>query len=79
MSKEYTWDQINAANLAGSILLVFKDKVYDVTKFIMEHPGGPDHLKGAVGSDANEKFKDIGHSSSAKELRESFCVGVLIK
>ncbi len=37
------------------------------------------NLQSVVGIDASEKFKDICHSSSAKELRESMCIGVLKK
>ncbi|KAJ0093401.1 hypothetical protein Patl1_25972 [Pistacia atlantica] len=43
-------------------------EVYDVTKFLEDHPGGDEVLLLATGKDATDDFEDVGHSSSAKEL-----------
>ena len=34
-----------------------KKKVYDVTKFLDDHPGGPETLMDVAGQDANEEFE----------------------
>ncbi|TVU44970.1 hypothetical protein EJB05_04435, partial [Eragrostis curvula] len=44
-------------------------EIYDVTKYLDDHPGG--------GKDATEEFDDAGHSKSAKELMEDYFIGEL--
>ncbi|XP_022776718.1 cytochrome b5-like isoform X2 [Durio zibethinus] len=58
--------------IAGSLLTV-----YDVTSYLDEHPGGDDVVLAATGKDATDDFEDAGHSKSAKELLQTFCVGEL--
>ncbi|RVW19114.1 Cytochrome b5 [Vitis vinifera] len=50
-------------------------KVYDVTKFLEDHPGGDDVLLSATGKDATDDFEDVGHSSSARAMMDEFHVG----
>ncbi|XP_063709922.1 cytochrome b5-like [Culicoides brevitarsis] len=53
------------------------DKVYDVTKFLEEHPGGREVLLEVAGKDATQDFEDVGHSSAADELMKKFYIGDL--
>ncbi|KAL3126078.1 hypothetical protein niasHT_001717 [Heterodera trifolii] len=53
------------------------DKVYDVTKFLMEHPGGEEVLLQWAGYDATEAFNDVGHSADAKKMADDYLVGEL--
>eukprot|EP00249_Psilotum_nudum_P007171 c20365_g1_i1 orf=788-1372(-) len=57
--------------------LVIHGKVYDVTHFLEEHPGGEEVLIEASGKDATQEFNDIGHSDEAKSMLKDFCIGVL--
>lgn len=57
--------------------VVIDGKVYDVTAYLDEHPGGDDVLLTATGKDAKEEFEDAGHSKDARDLMEEFCVGEL--
>ncbi|XP_074296037.1 cytochrome b5 [Silene latifolia] len=57
--------------------VVIHGKVYDVTSYIDEHPGGDDVFLDAKGKDAKEEFDDAGHSQDARDLMEKFCVGEL--
>ncbi|CAJ1931863.1 unnamed protein product [Sphenostylis stenocarpa] len=50
-------------------------KVYDVTQYLDDHPGGDDVILAATGKDATEEFEDAGHSKSARELMEQYCIG----
>ncbi|KAG2623516.1 cytochrome b5-like [Panicum virgatum] len=51
-------------------------KVYDVTKFLEDHPGGEDVLLHASASgDATEAFEEVGHSTSAISMMDSFLIG----
>jgi cytochrome-b5 reductase len=49
--------------------------VYDVTRYIRDHPGGADVLVEAAGTDASEDFDNAGHSEDAFEIMEDLCVG----
>eukprot|EP00455_Lapot_gusevi_P015726 TRINITY_DN17_c0_g1_i2.p1 TRINITY_DN17_c0_g1~~TRINITY_DN17_c0_g1_i2.p1 ORF type:complete len:156 (+),score=53.64 TRINITY_DN17_c0_g1_i2:72-470(+) len=56
---------------------VINGKVYDVTKYLDDHPGGPDVLVGQAGQDATEEFLHIGHGPKAKKKMEQYVIGTL--
>ena len=39
--KEYTWSEIRKHNQEGDLWLVMANRIYDVTEFQIDHPGGP--------------------------------------
>ncbi|KAK9013706.1 hypothetical protein V6N11_041705 [Hibiscus sabdariffa] len=55
--------------------LLISGKVYDVTQFLEEHPGGDEVLLAASGKDATDDFEDVGHSDDARELMKKYCIG----
>ncbi|CAA6668153.1 unnamed protein product [Spirodela intermedia] len=58
--------------------LVIDGKVYDVTEFLEDHPGGEEVLVYASGTgDATQSFEDVGHSSTARSMMSSYLIGVL--
>ncbi|RVW88989.1 Cytochrome b5 isoform E [Vitis vinifera] len=50
-------------------------KVYDVTPFMDDHPGGDEVLLSATGKDATNDFEDVGHSDAARDMMEKYCIG----
>jgi len=60
-----------------SIWTIVHDKVYDITKFLDEHPGGEEILIENAGVDASESFEDVGHSSDAREMLADYYIGDL--
>ncbi|XP_041375884.1 cytochrome b5-like [Gigantopelta aegis] len=56
-------------------MLVIHDSVYNVAKFLEEHPGGEEVLIEQAGGDATEAFEDVGHSADARELMKDYYVG----
>mmetsp|Transcript_33753 Transcript_33753/g.34389 ORF Transcript_33753/g.34389 Transcript_33753/m.34389 type:complete len:133 (+) Transcript_33753:55-453(+) len=52
-------------------------KVYDVTKYLDDHPGGPEIMLEFAGKDADDMFEDIGHSSEARSVMSKYLVGSL--
>jgi len=60
-----------------NIWTVIHGKVYDVTKFLDEHPGGGEIILENAGMDSSEQFDDVGHSSDAKEMLEDLYIGDL--
>ncbi|CAF0868989.1 unnamed protein product [Rotaria sordida] len=53
-------------------ILLINNRVYDVTKFLEEHPGGEEVLKEQHGRDATNAFEDVGHSSDAREQMKTY-------
>ncbi|KAF9551015.1 hypothetical protein EC957_010783 [Mortierella hygrophila] len=71
---------ITAAQLAqhthkDSLYLAVHGKVYDLTGFIDEHPGGEEVLLDEAGKDATESFEDVGHSDEARDIMSKLYVG----
>jgi len=58
-----------------STWMAIHDQVYDVTKFLDEHPGGEEVLLEQAGRHATEAFEDVGHSSDARELMKDYYIG----
>jgi hypothetical protein len=74
--------QITAAEVAqhttqGDCWLIIDDNVYDVTKFIDQHPGGHRVLVDVGGQDATDEFYDVEHSNVAHDRMEAFLIGEL--
>lgn len=62
-----------------SVWLVIHDQVFDVTKFLDEHPGGEEILLEHAGQDSTEAFEDVGHSTDAREMLKEYFIGELIE
>merc|ERR1712142_154042 len=56
---------------------VIHDRVYDVTKFLDEHPGGEEIMIENAGIDSTEAFEDVGHSTDAREMLAEYLIGEL--
>ena len=52
-------------------------KVYNVTDYLDDHPGGAEVLLDVGGQDADEFFEDIGHSKDARDELKKILVGTL--
>ncbi|KAB2048031.1 hypothetical protein ES319_A13G086800v1 [Gossypium barbadense] len=77
LTKLYTMQEAAQHNTKDDFWIVIDGKVYDVTSYLDEHPGGDDVVLESTGKDATDDFEDAGHSKSAKELLQSFCIGEL--
>lgn len=75
--KIYSLEQVSSHKSAKDCWMVIDGKVYDITKFIEEHPGGEEVLIEQAGLDATESFEEIGHSDDARELLKKFYIGDL--
>ncbi|KAL2488172.1 Cytochrome [Forsythia ovata] len=75
MAKVFTLAEVAEHNTAKDCWLVIDGKVYDVTKFLEDHPGGDEVLLSATGKDATDDFEDVGHSSSARDQMDELYVG----
>jgi cytochrome b involved in lipid metabolism len=51
----YTWEEIVKHNTTKDLWIVYKDMVYDVTKFLEEHPGGEEIILDVAGDDSTTR------------------------
>jgi len=73
--KVVTFDELKQHNNSNSLWIAIYDKVYDVTNFSHEHPGGEEVLLEQAGRYATIAFEDMGHSSDARELMKKYEIG----
>jgi|EP00670_Eutreptiella_braarudii_P006529 cytochrome b involved in lipid metabolism len=73
--KAFASEEVFKHKTADDCWLLIEGKVYDVTKYLDEHPGGSEIMVDAAGKDATEDFKDIGHSDSAKKAMAPYLIG----
>nr|BAB17853.1 cytochrome b5 [Polyandrocarpa misakiensis] len=71
------YEEVKQHNSIKSAWNVIHNKVYDVTKFLEDHPGGEEVLLEQAGKNATEAFEDVGHSSDARSLAEEHLIGEL--
>ena len=53
------------------------DKVYQVTEYLMKHPGGEEVMMEYLGYDATMAFRGVGHSEVAFRTLQAYLVGIL--
>ena len=72
-----SWEELKKHNKPGDYWIVIEGKVYDVTPYQAEHPGGATILQQHSGKDATKSFIKQGHSEYAKSLRDMHLIGVI--
>ncbi|KAL1313338.1 hypothetical protein HN51_039894 [Arachis hypogaea] len=78
MAKTYTFEEVGTHNHKEDCWIIIHGKVYDVTSFLYDHPGGGDvFLVAPDEKDASVGFDEVGHSESAIEMLETYYVGEL--
>ncbi|KAL1963604.1 hypothetical protein VTN77DRAFT_8049 [Rasamsonia byssochlamydoides] len=74
----FTEAEVRAHNSAKSCYVTLGSKVYDVTEFLNDHPGGADLILEYAGADVKEILRDAvshEHSEAAYEILEDYHVG----
>ena len=61
--KEYTLEEVAKHNKEGDCCVILWDGVYDVSKFMIDHPGGKESIQLYAGTDTTEQF-DLMHQDS---------------
>ncbi|KAJ3316128.1 hypothetical protein HDU76_002064 [Blyttiomyces sp. JEL0837] len=75
-----SFEQVKAETKeTGRALVIISDVVYDVTKFMDDHPGGRGFLSTSIGRDMSASFNGgiYNHSSAARNLMASMRYAVL--
>ncbi|CAO2610274.1 Cytochrome b5 type B [Lemmus lemmus] len=71
----YRLEEVAKRNSAEETWMVIHGRVYDITRFLSEHPGGEEVLLEQAGADATESFEDVGHSPDAREMLKQYYIG----
>jgi len=76
-TKVFTREEVAEHKTEGDCWLILHGNVYDVTKYLDEHPGGPEIIADNAGGDATDEFEDTGHSEDARETLKKYLVGTV--
>ncbi|XP_022225362.2 cytochrome b5 [Drosophila obscura] len=74
---EITLEEVAQHDSFDDCWIVIYDRVYDVTLFLRDHPGGDDVIMDHAGRDATIAFHGTGHSRAAIEQMRKFLIGEL--
>ncbi|KYQ91307.1 cytochrome b5 A [Tieghemostelium lacteum] len=74
---QYTLEEISKHSSANDLWIVYNGEVFDVTKFIEDHPGGEQVLLENAGQDATQNFDDVGHSANANSMMQKYKIGTV--
>ncbi|PKA66322.1 Cytochrome b5 [Apostasia shenzhenica] len=74
-SKIYSFEEVANHNSHKDCWLVISGKVYDITPFMGDHPGGDDVMVSSTGKDATDDFEDVGHSKTARDIMSKYYIG----
>ncbi|XP_048483222.1 NADH-cytochrome b5 reductase-like protein alnC isoform X2 [Plutella xylostella] len=77
MSRIISREEVKKHHRCDSTWIIIANKVYDVTSFLEEHPGGADSLLEVAGQDGTRQFEDVGHSEDARKLLKKYYIGDL--
>ena len=74
----YTPEEVAKHNTVEDCWIVISGKVYDVSGYLDDHPGGGEVISDLAGNDTTEDFDDVGHSEEAIEQLADFMIGKII-
>ncbi|XP_022729763.1 cytochrome B5-like protein isoform X1 [Durio zibethinus] len=77
-SKSYSKAEIALHDKRTDCWIIIKDKVYDVSSYVEEHPGG-DAILAHAGDDSTEGFYGPQHATRVFDMIDDFYIGVLQK
>ncbi|KNA17458.1 hypothetical protein SOVF_079800 [Spinacia oleracea] len=75
-SRRYTKAEVSLHDKRTDCWVIIKDKVYDVTSYVEEHPGG-DAILTHAGDDSTEGFFGPQHGTRVFDIIDDFCIGEL--
>ncbi|KAI5867881.1 cytochrome b5-like heme/steroid binding domain-containing protein [Durotheca rogersii] len=77
MAQVITLAQLGEHNTREDLWMAVHGKVYNLTTFAEDHPGGIDVLKECAGTDATDSYDYVGHTAGATKTMQQYLVGSL--
>ena len=59
VDKIFSFEELRADSSKKKPLFVLNGEVYDGTRYLQDHPGGPESIQAVAGSDATDEFMAI--------------------
>lgn len=78
LEQKYTLSEVQQHASLDDCWMVIFDKVYNITDFVYEHPGGDYILLEYAGRDATHPFLSSRHGSSAYKMLDKYWIGILV-
>lgn len=78
LERKYTMNEVQRHSQLDDCWMVIFDKVYNITEFVDEHPGGDFILLEYAGRDATHPFLSSRHGSSAYKMLDKYWIGILV-
>jgi predicted heme/steroid binding protein len=75
--KSYTVEEVAQHNTAQDLWVIIEGKVFDLTQFINEHPGGKKVLLKKAGKDASKEFKTFHNNAIMQRVGLPMQIGVI--
>lgn len=76
----YTLTQVAQHGSSTSCWSTINGKVYDLTNWIDQHPGGPEHILAICGKDGSSDFnQQHGGDAQVESILQQFYIGTLKK
>ena len=76
-NKEFTVEEVAKDNKKGDCWVIIRDQVYDVSTFMVDHPGGIESIELYAGQDATEQFELMHQESVLKKYGPPMVIGKL--
>ena len=70
-------EEVKKHNKVDDLWVIIDKKVYDVTEYVEEHPGGVAAIAKNAGGDASKGFRGPQHPSRVFDIVEDYLIGVL--
>ncbi|GKC76511.1 cytochrome b5 [Tanacetum coccineum] len=74
-TKMLVFNDVAKHNTMDDCWIIISGKVYDVTPYMDDHPGGGDIMRSVTRKDATIPFSDVGHSAAALEMMNKYYIG----
>lgn len=78
-TQEFTLEEVQKHCTKLDLWLIIDGYVFDVTKFLMDHPGGSKILLQYAGKECGKEFAEVGghNDGYADGLLDELCIGKL--